>query len=150
MKASFAAAFAVGICLCHPVLSDHLNATSGVSFSFQGLSESVQHGLIVTAPADTSCQHRRYRVLAADARLLGQTGPLTPGKAALVRLGGGFGRGEVRVTVIETGCGGQPASLRWLRLNKASPDHGTRRGNGPPPFHEVTLGTGAEISGPIR
>ena len=149
MKASFAAAFAVGMCLCHPVLSDHLNSAPGVSFGFPGLSEGVQHGLLIGAPNDTSCHRARYRVLAPDLRLLGQTGSLAPGKVALVPLGGGFGPGEVRVTVVETGCGGRPASLRWVRLNKASPDHGTSRAKGPQPFHEVTIGSGTE-SRPFR
>ena len=95
-----------------------------VTFAFASTALTVQHGLYFAAPAAVTCGHRRYRVYDATAQMLGQTAPLAPDQGAMVRLGAGFAAGPVVVRVVALGCDAAMPDLRWVRLNKPSPDHG--------------------------
>ena len=95
-----------------------------VTFAFASTALTVQYGLYFAAPTAVTCGQRRYRVYDDTARMLGQTGPLAPGQGAMVRLGAGFAAGPVAVRVVALGCDAAMPDLRWVRLNKPSPDHG--------------------------
>ena len=95
-----------------------------IAFVFTSISQTHQNGLYIAAQQGVDCHRRRYQVFDDDQRLLGQSGPLVPGEDALVRIGSGFKRGAVAVTVVTKDCDQIPASVRWLRLGKPSPDHG--------------------------
>lgn len=92
--------------------------------SLSSLSEQQSYGLLLAAP-ETGCRRVRFRVEEAGV-LLGQTPPLGPGELAVVRLGRGFPKGQVRLRIAAIGCDRPPAAMRRVTLAKMSPDHGWR------------------------
>jgi hypothetical protein len=97
------------------------------SIAFYSVNDGKPYAILLRAPESLACPDVRYRLIDAEARLVGDTPPLAQGQIAVLRIGQDYARGPHSLTVMTEGpCEARPQLLRPLRLNKPSPDHSWR------------------------
>jgi hypothetical protein len=118
------------VSLCYPVAAQEARcAATGCNtaiYIMRSASDSSVYGMLATLPADAPCVVGRIVAVDMQDRHLGESGLLSPGEQGRIRLGHGFVAGLHPMRLFVSGCAAQPAQMRRITLNKASPDHGWR------------------------